>query len=119
MRISHYKCEFRIAMRNSHWISKFASSIQIRIVYTKLVMPGTVKDWVSGKLISALPKRLVQQLLTSLIENRNMVDTIDFRETKTKNMSEFTLVMYTNIKAREKHRKSSLKNGIRTIGEQS
>lgn len=78
------------------------------------VIPGGIKDWVSGKLLSALPKRLVQQLLASLIENRNLVDTIDFREKKGQNRSEFTLVMYKSEKAREKHQKKILKDDVGT-----
>jgi len=76
------------------------------------VIPGGIRDWVSGKLLSALPKRLVQQLLASLIENRNLADTIDFREKKGQNRSEFTLVMYKSEKHREKHQKTLLKEGV-------
>merc|ERR1711972_658907 len=72
-------------------------------------IPAGIKDWVSGKLLSALPKRLVQRLLASLIENRNLADTIDFREKSSQNLSEFTLVMFKNEKAREKHQKTMIK----------
>merc|ERR1712071_449715 len=75
------------------------------------VLPPTIKDWVSGKIVQALPHRLIQKLLGFLIDNRDMTDTIAYKEKNHGEVPEFTLLLYRTAKAKVRHEKNNdLKN---------
>lgn len=67
------------------------------------VIPPTIKDWISGKIVDALPHRLVQKLLGFLIDNRDMTETIAFKEKNHGEVPEFTLLLYRTAKAKIRH----------------
>ena len=55
-------------------------------------IPDTVKDWVSGKILRALPKKLVQRLLSFIVSNRDVEGCLGFRENQNADIPEFTLL---------------------------
>lgn len=74
-------------------------------------IPSTIRDWISGKIVRALPKRLIQKLLAFLIDNRDMTETLGFREKANGDVPEFTLLLYRTAKARARHEKAEHENG--------
>ena len=71
------------------------------------IIPPTIKDWLAGKIVRALPQRLIQKLLGFLIDNRDMTETLAFREKCNGDVPEFTLLMYRTAKAKVRHEKSA------------
>ena len=71
------------------------------------VIPPTIKDWISGKIVQALPHRLIQKLLGFLIDNRDMTETIAYKEKNQGECPEFTLMLYRTAKAKIRHEKSN------------
>jgi len=55
-------------------------------------IPETVKDWISGKLLRALPKKLVQRLMSFIISQRDIEGCLGFRENQHAEVPEFTLL---------------------------
>ena len=66
-------------------------------------IPTTIKDWIAGKIARALPKRLIQKLLGMLIDNRDVAETLAYRERKLGDVPEFTLYMYKTGQAKQRH----------------
>merc|ERR1711879_866234 len=64
------------------------------------VIPETIKDWLAGKVLRALPKRLTQKLLSFLVDNRDMEATLGFKENQNGDIPEFTLLMYRTAKSK-------------------
>lgn len=56
-----------------------AHEIMVNGIQTEIV-PDTIKDWLCGKLVRALPGRLTQKLLSFLLDNRDLEGILDFRE---------------------------------------
>ena len=71
------------------------------------VIPPTVKDWVAGKIVKSLPHRLIQKLLGFIIDNRDMTDTIAYKEKNHGEIPEFTLLLYRTAKAKVRKEKSN------------
>merc|ERR1712066_601540 len=65
-------------------------------------VPETIKDWLAGKVLRALPKRLNQKLLSFLLDNRDMDGCLGFREKTDGDIPEFTLLMYRTAKSKER-----------------
>ena len=82
-----------------------AHEIMINGIDTK-VIPSTIKDWLSGKIVKALPHRLIQKLLGFLIDNRDMTDTIAFKEKNSGEVPEFTIYLYRTAKAKVRAEKN-------------
>merc|ERR1712032_110978 len=76
------------------------------------VIPPTIKDWISGKIVNALPHRLVQKLLGFLIDNRDMTETIAFREKNHGEVPEFTLLLYRTAKAKIRHESKTFNTNV-------
>jgi len=76
------------------------------------VIPPTIKDWISGKIVEALPHRLVQKLLGFLIDNRDMTETIAFKEKNHGEVPEFTLLLYRTAKAKIRHESKNLSENV-------
>lgn len=55
-------------------------------------IPETVKDWISGKLLRSLPKKLVQRLMSFIISQRDIEGCLGFRENQHAEVPEFTLL---------------------------
>jgi transcription elongation factor Elf1 len=70
------------------------------------VIPTTIKDWISGKIVKALPHRLIQKLLGFLIDNRDMTDTIAYKEKNSGEIPEFTIYLYRTAKAKVRAEKN-------------
>jgi len=68
-------------------------------------IPETIKDWLSGKLVRALPKRLTQKLLSYFLDNRDMDGVLAFKENNYAEVPEFTILMYRSEKAKERKEK--------------
>merc|ERR1712061_586120 len=72
-------------------------------------IPETVKDWLAGKVLRALPRKLTQKLLAFLLDNRDMNGYLGYKE---KNLSgeipEFTLLMYRTAKSKQRKEKEAL-----------
>ena len=66
-------------------------------------IPSTIKDWLSGKVLSALPKKLVQKLLDYIIQNRDMGELISYKENSSG--EEFTLFLYKSNNQKARHQK--------------
>ena len=64
------------------------------------IIPDTIKDWLAGKVLRALPKRLTQKLLSFLLDNRDMEGTLGFRENQNGDIPEFTLLIYRTAKSK-------------------
>merc|ERR1712048_266841 len=64
------------------------------------VIPETIKDWLAGKVLRSLPKRLTQKLLSFLLDNRDMEGTLGFRENQNGDIPEFTLLIYRTAKSK-------------------
>merc|ERR1711971_308619 len=82
-----------------------AHEIMINGINTE-VIPTTIKDWISGKIVKALPHRLIQKLLGFLIDNRDMTDTIAYKEKNSGDVPEFTMYLYRTAKAKIRAEKS-------------
>jgi len=65
-------------------------------------IPDEIKGWISRKIVTSLPQQLIKRLLTYLLDNRELSDSIGFREKNTGDIPEFTLLMYRTAKM--KHR---------------
>merc|ERR1712223_1383066 len=70
-------------------------------------IPETIKDWLSGKLVRALPKRLTQKLLSYFLDNRDMDGVLAFKENNYADVPEFTILMYRSEKAKERKEKQA------------
>ena len=55
-------------------------------------IPRTIKDWLAGKVLSSLPKRLIQKLFSFLLDNRDLSDLVGYKENGTG--EEFTFMLY-------------------------
>jgi len=76
-----------------------------------LAVPETIKDWLAGKVLRALPKRLNQKLLSFLLDNRDMEGSLGFREREDGDIPEFTLLLYRSAKSKErKEREGKARN---------
>ena len=64
------------------------------------IIPDTIKDWLAGKVLRSLPKRLTQKLLSFLLDNRDMEGTLGFRENQGGEVPEFTLLIYRTAKSK-------------------
>lgn len=58
-------------------------------------IPKTIKDWLAGKILETLPKKLIQRLLAYIIDHRESHDLISYKENSTG--EEFTLMLYKSI----------------------
>ena len=68
-------------------------------------IPGTIQDWISGKICEALPHRLVQRLLAYLIENRDATEVLEYRESKGGDVPELTLLFHRTVKSKARKEK--------------
>merc|ERR1711963_463164 len=68
-------------------------------------VPDTIKDWLAGKLVRALPKRLTQRLLAYFLDNRDMKGVLAFKEKNYADVPEFTILMYKSEKSKERREK--------------
>jgi len=64
------------------------------------IVPDTIKDWIAGKVLRALPKRLTQKLLSFLVDNRDFEGTMGYRENPNGDIPEFTVLMYRTAKSK-------------------
>ena len=64
------------------------------------IIPATIKDWLCGKLVRALPKRLTQKLLAFLLDNRDLEGILDYKEQTQGDVPEFTLMIYRSAKSK-------------------
>merc|ERR1712179_758171 len=71
------------------------------------IIPDTIKDWLAGKVLRALPKRLTQKLLSFLLDNRDMEGTLGFRENQHGETPEFTLLIYRTAKSKLRKEKEN------------
>lgn len=74
------------------------------------IVPESIKDWVAGKLVRAMPKQLCQRLLNFMIEMRDFESTLGFKETRHGDVPEFTLLMYRNAKSKMKKEAEQARN---------
>jgi len=74
------------------------------------IIPDTIKDWMAGKVLRALPKRLTQKLLSFLLDNRDMEGTLGFRENQNSETPEFTLLIYRTAKSKIRKESESRSN---------
>jgi len=65
-----------------------------------LAVPDTIKDWVAGKLLRAFPKQLTQRLLNFMMEQRDFEGLLAFRECRTGDVPEFTLLLHQDHRSR-------------------
>jgi len=65
-----------------------------------LAVPDTIKDWVAGKLLRAFPKQLTQRLLNFMMEQRDFEGLLAFRECRTGDVPEFTLLLHRDHRSR-------------------
>jgi len=63
-------------------------------------IPDSIKEWVAGKVLKSLPKRLVQKLLSFILDNRDISEAIGLRENSTGD--EFTMVVYKSAKQKQR-----------------
>ena len=73
-------------------------------------IPDTIKDWLSGKIIRSLPKNLVQQLVTFLIDNRNLNNHVGCRRNPMGD--EFTILFYRSDTHKKRKEDKFLKTEI-------
>ena len=59
-------------------------------------VPDTVKDWIFGKVIRSLPTPLVKRLLSYLLDQRDIAETLGFKESVSGD--EFTLILHKSVK---------------------
>lgn len=64
-------------------------------------IPDSVKDWVSGKLLKTLPDLLIRRLFNFLIENRDITQTLGYRERELGGIPEFSMFLFNNVMGRE------------------
>lgn len=70
-------------------------------------IPEEIKGWISRKIVTSLPQQLIKRLLTYLLDNRELSDSIGFREKNTGDIPEFTLLMYRTAKMKLRIEKES------------
>lgn len=80
-------------------------------------IPSTIRDWISGKIVRALPKRLIQKLLAFLVDNRDMTETLGFREKANGDVPEFTLLLYRTARAKARHEKTASEKVMLGLGD--
>lgn len=69
-------------------------------------VPDTIKDWLAGKVMRAMPKRLVQKLFSFLIDNRDFNDLLSFREkADSSGNGEFSLMVYRSARQKKEREK--------------
>ena len=73
-------------------------------------LPGTIKDWIAGKIFKSLPKRLVQKFLAFLLDDRDMTEHVGFRENQAGD--EFTLLLYKSD-AQKKRKEEQWRREVR------
>ena len=79
-------------------------------------IPETIKDWLSGKLVRALPKRLTQKLLAFFLDNRDMEGVLAYKEKNYTEVPEFTILMYRTEKSKQRmERKEAIKRRAGTF----
>ena len=64
-------------------------------------IPDTIKDWIGGKLLRAFPQQLTTRLLNFMMENRDFDGLLAFRECRTADVPEFTLLLHRNQTSRQ------------------
>merc|ERR1711997_1068544 len=74
------------------------------------IVPDSISDWICGKVMRSLPKRLSSRLLSYLIDNRDLEGTIDFRENEKAHVKELTLLVYNNKELKETDTKENINN---------
>ena len=77
-------------------------------------IPPTIRDWIAGKIIESLPQKLVQRLVSFLTENRDMSETMAYREKVNCEVPEFTLLMYRSAGTKQLH-ESLLRDSFTTL----
>lgn len=73
-------------------------------------IPDSIKEWVAGKVLKTLPKRLTQKLLSFVLDNRDTADTIGIKEST--NGQEFTLICYKSKAQKERAESDHKQNAI-------
>lgn len=68
--------------------------------FDTLTIPDSIKEWVAGKVLKSLPRRLTQKLLSFVLDNRDVSDSIGLRENATGD--EFTMIVYKSQKQKER-----------------
>ena len=76
-------------------------------------LPPTIKDWLAGKIMSSLPKRLVQKFLAFLLDDRDLNEHVGYRENQ--NGDEFTLLLYRSD-AQKKRKEEQWEKEIKKWG---
>jgi len=64
-------------------------------------IPETIKDWIGGKLLRALPQRLCRRLLTFILDNKDLDKIMGFRE----HGDEFTMILYRSERTKRDREK--------------
>lgn len=65
------------------------------------VVPDSISDWICGKVMRSLPKKLSQRLFSYLIDNRDLEGTVDYKENEKAHVKELTLLVYSNKELKE------------------
>lgn len=83
-------------------------------------LPQTIKDWTAGKLLAALPDKIVKKLLLMLLDNRDLKNWIGLKETPTDFHSSQILLVFEDqtqslkkldVNSKLSHEKTVLFNG--------
>jgi hypothetical protein len=83
------------------WLVSIGQEIMVNGWKTENI-PETVKDWFSGKVLRALPPRLIQKFIGFLLDNRDIDGSIAIREM---NDEEFHILIYKSEKTRLRREK--------------
>ena len=83
------------------WLVSIGQEIMLNGWKTNNI-PETVKDWFSGKVLRALPPRLIQKFIGFLLDNRDIDGSIALREM---NDEEFHILIYKSEKTRLRREK--------------
>jgi len=83
------------------WLVSIGQEIMVNGWKTDNI-PETVKDWFSGKVLRALPPRLIQKFIGFLLDNRDIDGSIAIREM---NDEEFHILIYKSEKTRLRREK--------------
>jgi len=83
------------------WLVSIGQEIMVNGWKTDNI-PETVKDWFSGKVLRALPPRLIQKFIGFLLDNRDIEGSIAIREM---NDEEFHILIYKSEKTRLRREK--------------
>lgn len=67
--------------------------------YENSVIPTHIKSWIAEKMVLSLPKTFVNKLLSFIIDQRDISDTLACRETITERTHQLTMTIYTSNQA--------------------